>query len=104
MPNAPQRTTSSPPVYATDQIMQEALALAAAPSEALRAVAPGQSVAPADRRGRRVVPGVLDVLRLDRNFATKRAWVSGAPIELTRQPLVDDSWTGSPRNSMVSMW
>lgn len=47
--------------------------------------------------------GIMDVLSLQRYAPTYRSWVSGAPV-MFRSGLVDDSFTGSSRYSMQSLW
>jgi hypothetical protein len=47
--------------------------------------------------------GIMDVLALQRYNPTYRSWLSGAPV-MFRNGLVDDSFEGSSRYSMQSMW
>ena len=47
--------------------------------------------------------GIMDVLNTDRFAPTYRSWVSGAPV-MFRNGLVDDSFEGSGRYSMQSLW
>lgn len=47
--------------------------------------------------------GIMDVLSLQRYTPTYRSWVSGAPV-MFRNGLVDDTYTGSSRYSMQSLW
>lgn len=47
--------------------------------------------------------GIMDVLSLQRYNPTYRSWVSGAPV-MFRKGLTDDSFTGSSRYSMQSLW
>lgn len=47
--------------------------------------------------------GIMEVLSLQRYEPTYRSWVSGAPV-MFRKGLVDDSFTGSSRYSMQSLW
>lgn len=47
--------------------------------------------------------GIMDVLSTDRFAPTYRSWVSGAPV-MFRNGLVDDSFEGSGRYSMQSLW
>jgi len=47
--------------------------------------------------------GIMDVLSLQRYTPTYRSWVSGAPV-MFRNGLVDDTFQGSSRYSMQSLW
>lgn len=47
--------------------------------------------------------GILDILSLQRNAPTNRSWVSGAPV-MFRNGFIDDSFEGSSRYSMQSLW
>ena len=47
--------------------------------------------------------GVMDVLQLSRQAPTYRSWVSGAPV-MFRNGFIDDSFSGSGRYSMQSLW
>lgn len=47
--------------------------------------------------------GVTDVLQLSRQNPTYRSWVSGAPV-MFRNGFIDDSFSGSSRYSMQSLW
>jgi hypothetical protein len=46
---------------------------------------------------------VQDVLTIDRQLPTYRSWVSGAPV-MFRNGFIDDSYSGSSRYSMQSLW
>jgi len=47
--------------------------------------------------------GIIDVLSLQRNAPSNRSWVSGAPV-MFRNGFIDDSFEGSSRYSMQSLW
>lgn len=48
--------------------------------------------------------GVQDILSVDRYAPTYRSWISGAPVMLQRSQLTDDTYGGSGRYSMQSLW
>lgn len=52
---------------------------------------------------RKQTMGIMDVLNIDRYAPTNRSWVSGAPV-MFRNGFVDDSFSGSSRYSMQSLW
>lgn len=68
---------------------------------AIRPVVPQQLMP--DTRGARQVPGIREVLNLDRYGVGNRSWVSGAPVMFRNGQMVDNSFSGSTRYSMQAL-
>ena len=68
----------------------------------IRPVVP-QQLMPESRGFAKREYGIMDVMNTDRFAPTYRSWVSGAPV-MFRNGLVDDSFSGSGRYSMQSLW
>jgi hypothetical protein len=98
----------------TEYLVDQALTAWATDEEALRHLSP-EGVPPRplfpERTGfRKVEPGVMDILNIDRYQPSNRSWVSGFPIEYRNGERVytqgeqAGSTQASSRNSMGPLW
>lgn len=101
MPQTPSRPWQSRQEMLTDIALQSAIS----DPDTIRKIRPvvPQQLFPETRGLMKQEYGIMDVLNTDRFAPTYRSWVSGAPV-MFRNGLVDDSFEGSGRYSMQSLW
>jgi hypothetical protein len=89
-----------------EMLVDIALDSAISDPETIRQIRPvvPQQVMPQTRGFIKQELGVEDILSVDRYAPTYRSWVSGAPVMLQRSQLTDDTYSGSGRYSMQSLW
>lgn len=88
-----------------EYLVSQALEVASIPADEIRKLRPQvpQQLMP-PRYGYDQTPLTIeDVLNTNRWQPTRRSWVSGAPVMLTRYQLVADDWVGTSRNDMRGM-
>jgi|694.fasta_scaffold14987_14 hypothetical protein len=89
-----------------EMLVDIALQNAISDPETIRATRPvvPQQLMPESRGFLKQELGVMDVLSVDRYAPTYRSWVSGAPVMFRRAQMNDDTYGGSGRYSMQSLW
>lgn len=99
------QTPSRPWQSRQEMLTDIALQSAISDPETIRKIRPvvPQQLMPQTRGMMKREYGIIDVLSTDRFAPTYRSWVSGAPV-MFRNGLVDDSFEGSGRYSMQSLW
>lgn len=99
------QTPSRPWQSRQEMLTDIALQSAISDPETIRQIRPvvPQQLMPQTRGMMKREYGIMDVLNTDRFAPTYRSWVSGAPV-MFRNGLVDDSFEGSGRYSMQSLW
>lgn len=99
------QTPSRPWQSRQEMLTDIALQSAISDPETIRQIRPvvPQQLFPETRGMMKAEYGIMDVLNTDRFAPTYRSWVSGAPV-MFRNGLVDDSFEGSGRYSMQSLW
>jgi hypothetical protein len=88
-----------------EMLVDIALESAVSDPETIRSIRPvvPQQLSPESRGFAKQESGIMDVLSLSRYAPSYRSWVSGAPV-MFRNGFIDDSFEGSGRYSMQSLW